>query len=492
MSHDEHRVDRVGLADLIFRQQRGIEPARAGDARGLHQRLVGEAGADPVVLHLPDPAPVPPGLLGKAVVERQRRHVEPEVGRALDVGVAAENIGAAAGVADIAGGEQQDAAGPDIGRAGRELGLSHRPDQRRRFLFGEDLGDVPDLRLREAGDALDLGGRPLRHLGADLVHAVDALAEEFLVFPAILEDVPEHPVDRRDMGAGTDADIFRRMGRGPRHPGIDDDHVRAVEFLALENVLQRDRVSFRRVAAHDEDGLGIADVVVAVGHRAVAPGIGDAGDRGGVTDARLVIGIVGAPEGGELAIEIGGLVGELGGAQPIDRVRSRFLPDLQQLVADLVDRLIPAEPGPLSLHQLHRIAQAALAQYVVADCRAFAAMGAPVDRAVVVGLLADPDVVSNLGHNGAADRAMGADILAAGHRRARGRWRPGFGFAYAGQRQAAKCRQSSRGEAGTAQKCPPIQAACRLVLRRRGKCRVVDAPLCLLLDKQGRLPHRTG
>ena len=38
-------------------------------------------------------------------------------------------------------------------------------------------------------------GRPLRHLLADFVDAVDALAQEFLVLPAVLENVPKHSVD---------------------------------------------------------------------------------------------------------------------------------------------------------------------------------------------------------------------------------------------------------------------------------------------------------
>ena len=42
--------------------------------------------------------------------------------------------------------------------------------------------------------------------------------------------------------------------------------------------------------------LGVADVVEAVGHRAVAPGIGHAGDGRRMADARLVVGVVGAPE----------------------------------------------------------------------------------------------------------------------------------------------------------------------------------------------------
>ena len=189
-----------GWLDLVLRQQGRIEPARARNARRFHQRLVREARIHPVVVDFPHPAPMPPGVFGKTVIERQRRHIEAEIGGALHIGVAAKNVGAAAGVSDIAGGEQQDAAGTDIRGAGRELGLPHRPDQRRRLFLGEDFGDVLDLRFGQTGDALDLVGRPLRHLLADFVDAVDALAQEFLVLPAVLENVPEHPVDRRRYG----------------------------------------------------------------------------------------------------------------------------------------------------------------------------------------------------------------------------------------------------------------------------------------------------
>ena len=198
----------------------------------------------------------------------------------------------------------------------RELGLPHGPDQRRRALLGKYLGDPLDLRFRQAGDALDLVGRPLVDLLADLVHAVDPLADELLVLPAVLEDVPQHPVDGGNVSAGPYANIFGGVRCRARHPRIDDDHIGAVELLALENMLQRHRMRLGGIAAHDHDRLGVADVVVAVGHRAVAPGVGHAGDRCRMANARLVIGVVGSPEGGKLAVEIGGLVGELGRAEP--------------------------------------------------------------------------------------------------------------------------------------------------------------------------------
>ena len=243
----------IGLADLVFRQQGRVEPARARNARRFHQLLVREARTHPLVVHFPHPAPMPPGVLGKAVVERQRRHIEAEIGGPLHVGVAAENIGAVPGMPDIAGGKQQNAAGTDIRRAGRELGLSHRPDQGRGLFLGEGFGDMLDLCLRQTGDAFDLVRRPLRHLLADIVDAVNPLTQKLLVFPTILEDVPEHSVDRRDMSAGAHANIFGCVRSGPCHARIDDDHVGAVEFLAFKDMLKRNRVRLRRIAAHDHE-----------------------------------------------------------------------------------------------------------------------------------------------------------------------------------------------------------------------------------------------
>src|SRR6202011_6253130 len=139
MPHDEHGLQRIGLADLLLREQRGVEPASAGNPRPLHQRLAGKARPDPVVIHLPDATPMPPGIFGKPVIERQRGYIEAKIGGALNIGMTAENIGASAGSSDIAGSEQQDAARPNIGGPGRELSLPHRPDQRSRLLLSENF-----------------------------------------------------------------------------------------------------------------------------------------------------------------------------------------------------------------------------------------------------------------------------------------------------------------------------------------------------------------
>ena len=105
------------------------------------------------------------------------------------------------------------------------------------------------------GDALDFFGCPLRDIGADLVHAVHALLDEFLVLPAILEDVVQQaprsptemsvPLREADIFGGTWAAV--RVKRGSKH-----EHVGAVDLLAGQDVLQRHRMSFGGVRTHEK------------------------------------------------------------------------------------------------------------------------------------------------------------------------------------------------------------------------------------------------
>ena len=286
VTHDKHRLDVVLLPNVLLVEERRVEPAGRGNARRVHR--IGdfavcrggfiEAVDEPVVIDFPDARPMPPRAFDQAVVKRQGHDIEAEIGRALHVGVAAENVGAGAGRADIAGRQTQNAECAHVGGADRVLGRAHAPDQGRGLLRREHLGDALKLRARHAGDALDFLGRPLGDFLADVVHAVDALFDELLVFPVVLEDVVQHTVDDRNVGAGADADIFSRMRRRARHARIDHDHVGALRFLAFQHMLERNRMRLSGIAAHEQDGLGVADVRVGVGHRAVAPGVGNTGN----------------------------------------------------------------------------------------------------------------------------------------------------------------------------------------------------------------------
>ena len=132
MSLHEHALHIVLLRDLILRQQHRVEPARERNAGGLHDLLVVETTLQKIVIDLPDARPMLPRAFDQAVVERQRHDIEADVGGALHVVVAAQDVGAHAGAADIAGHQQRDAACAHIGGADRVLGLAHAPDQRRR------------------------------------------------------------------------------------------------------------------------------------------------------------------------------------------------------------------------------------------------------------------------------------------------------------------------------------------------------------------------
>ena len=251
-----------------------------------------------------------PRAFREAVVERQRHDIETEVGGALHVAVTAEDVGPGAEFADVAGRQECGAERAHVSGADRVLGSAHAPDQRRRLLRGEHLGNALELLARHPGHALNFLGIPLLDFLERVVHAVDTLLDELFVFPSILEHVPEQSPDHRDVGAWAQADVLGRVRGGTGEPRIDHDVIRPVQLLAFEEVLQRHRMRLRGIAAHDDHGLGVADVVVAVGHRAVAPGIGHARDGGRMADTRLVVDVVRSPERRQLAIEIGALVGE--------------------------------------------------------------------------------------------------------------------------------------------------------------------------------------
>jgi hypothetical protein len=237
-----------------------------------------------------------------------------------------------------------------------------------------------------ARDVLDLLGRPVLHFLADEIHPPHALADVFLVLPAVLEDVPQQAPNQGDVRAGAEADILSGMRGGSREARVADDERRVVLLLGLEQVLQRYGMRLGGVAADEEHRLRLHDVVVGVRHGAVAPRVRDARDRGGVADARLVVDVVGAPERREFAEQIRLLVGVLGRAHPVDRILPRGLADLQHLVADLVDGDIPADACPLSGDELHGILEPTVAMRMLARGRALGTVGAQVERAVEAGL----------------------------------------------------------------------------------------------------------
>src|SRR3546814_18713187 len=107
----------------------------------------------------------------------------------------------------------------------------------------------------------------LFHLRAYIVHRLDSLGYEFLVLPSVLEDVPEHAPEHRDIGAGANEHILGRMCSSAGKPRLDDDEVCLVVLLALAKVLQRDGMGHRGLAAHHDESMGVASGVEKIGNR---------------------------------------------------------------------------------------------------------------------------------------------------------------------------------------------------------------------------------
>ena len=442
MAPEDHGLELLGLVHLVLRHQNAVDPAGHREALRLHQLLRREALQEPVVVDIPDPCPMLPRSGLQTVIAGQAVRQHAHVRGALHVVVAAEDVGPATRRRGIAQRQLHDAVGAGVVVAIGVLGAAHAPDDGAGTVVGQGPGDALHLRPRYAGDPLGLFRRPLFHFGPDLVHPVNALADELLVLPAVLEDVPENAPDDRDIGARTEAHILVGVRRRPREARITDDESGVIALLRLQDVLHRDRVGLGGVGANHEDGARVVHVVEVVGHRAVAPGVGHAGNRRRVTDARLMIAVVGAPEGIELAEQIGLFVAMLGGAQPIDGIGTGGLPNVEHLVADLVNRILPRHPLPLAADLLHRILEPTFAVREVADRGTLGAIGAEIDRTVPSRLLADPNPVIDLGDDGAADGAVRADGLHRLHAR-RGL---GLGRLDPPQRQCGRHRGATGGQ----------------------------------------------
>ena len=457
MSPEHHRPHVVALADVVLVLVHAVNPARHGDALVVHgqdflasvahDRGGVETALEILQIRVPHARPVRPGARLQPVVARKGVREDAEVRRTLDVVVAAEDVRAAAGLADVAERELEHAVRAGVVVADGVLRPAHAPHDGAGPVLGHQLRRRLHRLRRDVGDPQGLLRRPLRHLLANLVHSVDALADVLLVLPAVLEDVPEHAPHQAHVGAGAKLHVQVRMGGGAREARVAHDHLRAV-LLRAKDVLHGDRMRFGRVRPDEDHRLRLVHVVVGVGHGAVAPRVGNSRDRRRMADAGLVVDVVRAPVRRELADEVGLLVAVLGRAEPVHRVGTRLLADAQHGVADLVDGVVPRHALPLAAGELHRVLHAAGADAVLAHRGALRAVRAQVQRGLEVGLLPRPHAVLQLGDDAAADRAvrthtashLGRDALLRAGRR--------VGLAHHGGRQHRRDGRASHGQAG--------------------------------------------
>ena len=409
MAPEEHPPQVGLLVDQLVFLEHTINPARHRHARLAHHGRACKLFFDPLEINTPGLGEVLPRALNNAVVTGQRVRVRADIGGALHVVVAAEDVGAATRLAHIAQRELQDAGGAHHGVAGGVLGLAHAPDDGARPALVEHGGNLDHLRFAHATGFFNLVWCPFgEHIFADLVHAIDPVVDVFFVFPAVFEDMVQQTEQEGNVGARADAHKLIGPGRCAGETRVYHDHFGA-GFLGMQHVQQADRVRLCGVRADVQGDLAVLHVVVRIGHGTIAPGVGNTGYRGGVANTRLVVAVVAAPETDKLAQQVGLLVVVLARAHPVNRIWPAGLAQLHQLGADLGQRGIPADALVLAVDQFHRVTQAELAMAVLTQGSALGAVGAQVDRGIKHWLLAHPDTVFHHGIYRATDRAMGAD-----------------------------------------------------------------------------------
>ena len=302
------------------------------------------------------------------------RHVVVEhrhVAGALHVRLAAQRVDAAARLADVAEQELQDRERPDPLHAGRVLRHPERVEDGPRPVLRHRLRDLLDLIGRNAGDPLAHLQRVARDEGLqareDAVRVVQALGDARLALrvelvspglrvvlvvlrvepaeDAVLEverlvaqeegvgvgddvvlvvqlvddDVVDHRVLERRVGAGPDARVDVGRRRGPGESRIDVDDLRAV-LLGLPDPLEGHGVVLGDVAAFHQDRLAVLQVDPVVGHRSPTERGPQTGDRGAMSKSGLVLDVGQAEQPGRLLEEVALLVRVLRAAHEADRV----------------------------------------------------------------------------------------------------------------------------------------------------------------------------
>ena len=164
---------------------------------------------------------------------------------------------------------------PDLQRVARDEGLQAREHAVRVI---QAPGD-PRLALRVelVSPGLGVVGVVLRVVAAEepilevegLVAQVEGVGvgdDVILVVQLVDDDVVDHRVLERRVGAGPDARVDVRPGRGPGVARIDVDELGAV-LLGLPDPLVGHGVVLGDVAAFHEDRLAVLQIDPVVGHR---------------------------------------------------------------------------------------------------------------------------------------------------------------------------------------------------------------------------------
>ncbi len=194
------------------------------------------------------------GILDALVVREGRGH-QADVGCSLDVVLSANRVQPGARAPDLASEECQRNQATRIVGAVLALRDAHAPDDHRSAGRGVQARDLLQRFRRNATDRR----HGLRAVGLDvaleIVEPFGAIADEFLVGQPFLDDGVDHRVEQGHVRVGLELQVDERAPRKVLLTRVGHDQLEAV---AIDGVLDpggRDRVIDGRVGADEEDHL---------------------------------------------------------------------------------------------------------------------------------------------------------------------------------------------------------------------------------------------
>ncbi len=285
-----------------------------------------------------------------ALVVREHHRDQPRIRRALHVVLPAQRMQARARPAHLTGDRaQRDQAARVVG-ARRVLRDPHAPEDDRGAGLAPQLRDRADQLGVDPADLRGALGRVLLHGLRELAVVRHAIADELAVDQPEPDDLVQHAVVERDVGARLDLAEHVGVVGDPLAPHVDDDQLRAAPPRLLEE-RRRDGVVRRRVRARQDRHVGVDDVAVRRRHGPGADALEQRGDARGVAQARAVVDVVGPEPGADqLLEEVGLLVRALRRAEPGDRPRSVLAVDPLQPGRHEVERLLPRRLAEVRQH----------------------------------------------------------------------------------------------------------------------------------------------
>src|SRR5690606_34752946 len=357
-------------------------------------------------------------VVADVAIARELVREAAHVATALDVVLAAQRVHADAGTADVAGAHREVGDRDDRRGALRVLGDAETVVDRAVAAGGiEPRGFANGLRRNARDRFEEFGAVPLVRDEARPVLVfvpVAALADEGFVGEAFGDDDVREAGQHRDVGAGLERQVVRRLDVGRADEvdpaRVDHDQLGALAQAAL-HAAGEDRVGVGRVGADHHHHVGVHDriEVLRAGAGAERGLQAVAGRR--VADARAGIDVVGAEAGADqLLHEEGFLVGAAARGDTAEGAGAVLGLDLVQLVGGVGERLVPADFAPRLVDGLadHRVEDAVLVIGIAVGEAALDARVAAVGLAVLPRDHANELLPAHLGAEGAADAAIGA------------------------------------------------------------------------------------